>query len=803
MGIGEWMTANPADCRRRISATLKVEVMGSSKLLEGTTELAPPDWTGITTLQDGYGSSSRERTLGDYWRILRKRKWTVIASLVVVATAGAIVSLTMTPIYDAVARISISSYAPSILHFKDDQRYSDPIENQDLLIATQVNILQSNTLALLVIQNLGLNNRPEFAGKERPASSGGVPLSGSSAQSLEREDELIRVFHSNLKVLSVPSTAIIEIKYSSPDPRLAAEIANASADTFIEQDIKSRFNSAMQAADWLSKQLDDLQIKVETSQARLIEYQKLHGIVGTDEKQNLTFEKLNELGRQLTQSQADRIQKESLYQIAKGTNPGGLASVLQDPALSTLAQQKVQLQVQYAQLTTQFGSSYPKVLEIQNQLSQISKAYQEELQTGVLRVQNEYYTAAKREQMLTAALNDQTAVADQLNENAIEYRILKQEADSNRQLYDGLLEKLKEASLAAGLHSSNIRIVDKARVPLLPARPNVRRNMLFALLLGLASGIAGALALEAADNTVRTPEQAQVLGLPVMATIPLKASVNGAKATGARFFLAPRTGNGYAAALVTSLEPQSQISEAYRTLRTSILLSRAGQPPQVIVFTSALPRDGKTMTSVNTAVVMAKQGKRILLIDADLRRPSIHTVLDLPSDLGLSNVLSGGAKWKDAVQATTEANLFVLPSGPLPPHPSELLASTSMQELIGEGRKEYDHIIIDSPPVLSVTDAVVLAVQADMVTLVVRSGQTTMGAIRNARDLLLHVKAPLRGIVLNAVDLQSPDYYYYHSGPKYHGYYTDKDAPKLKGRNGTAESPDGAEQQKTSDAAKA
>lgn len=778
--------------------------MGSSKLLEGTTELAPPDWTGITTLQDGYGLPSRERTLGDYWRILRKRKWTVIASLVVVVTAGALISLTMTPIYDAVARISISSYAPSILHFKDDQRYGDPVENQDLLIATQVNILQSNTLALQVIHNLGLNNRPEFAGKERPSSTGGVPLSGSSAQSLEREDELIRVFHSNLKVLSVPSTAIIEIKYSSPDPRLAAEIANATADTFIEQDVKSRFDSAMQAADWLSKQLDDLQIKVETSQARLIEYQKLHGIVGTDEKQNLTFEKLNELGRQLTQSQADRIQKESLYQIAKGTNSGTLASVLQDPALSTLAQQKVQLQIQYAQLTTQFGSSYPKVLEIQNQLSQISKAYQEELQSGVLRVQNEYYTAVKREQMLTAALNDQTAVANQLNENAIEYRILKQEADSNRQLYDGLVEKLKEASLAAGLHSSNIRIVDKARVPLLPARPNVRRNMLFALLLGLACGVAGALALEAADNTVRTPEQAQVLGLPVMAAIPLKAVLNGAKATGARFFLAPRTGNGCPAALVTSLEPQSQISEAYRTLRTSILLSRAGQPPQVIVFTSALPRDGKTMTSVNTAVVMAKQGKRVLLIDADLRRPSVHIVLELRSDVGLSNVLSGGAKWKDAVQPTAEANLFVLPSGPLPPHPSELLASASMQDLIREGRKEYDHIIIDSPPVLSVTDAVLLAVQADMVTLVVRSGQTTMGAIRNARDLLLHVKAPLRGIVLNAVDIHSPDYYYYHSGPKYHGYYTDKDAPKLKGgRNGTAESPDGAEEQKTSDAAKA
>ncbi|MGA2687143.1 MAG: polysaccharide biosynthesis tyrosine autokinase [Candidatus Korobacteraceae bacterium] len=778
--------------------------MGSSKLLESATELAPPDWTGITTLKDGYGFSSGERTLGDYWRILRKRKWTIIASLAVVVTAGAIISLTMTPIYDAVARISISSYAPSILHFKDDQQYADPMENQDLLIATQVNILQSNTLALLVIHNLGLNNRPEFAGKQRPNITGGVPLSGLSAQTLEREDQLIRVFRSSLNVSSVPSTAIIEIKYSSRDPRLAAEIANATADTFIEQDVKARFSSAMQAADWLSKQLDDLQIKVETSQARLIEYQKLHGIVGTDDKQNLTFEKLNELGRQLTQSQADRIQKESLYQIAKGANPGALASVLQDPALSTLAQQKVQLQIQYAQLTTQFGSSYPKVLEIQNQLSQISKAYQEELQNGELRVQNEYYTAVKREQMLKAALNDQTAVANQLNENAIEYTILKQEADSNRQLYDGLLEKLKEASLAAGLHSSNVRIVDKARVPLLPARPSVRRNMLFALLLGLASGVAGALALEAADNTVRTPEQAQVLGLPVMAAIPLKASLNGAKATGARFFLAPRTGNGCAATLVTSLEPQSQISEAYRTLRTSILLSRAGQPPQVVVFTSALPQEGKTMTSVNTAFVIAKQGKRVLLIDADLRRPSIHKVLELRSDVGLSNVLSGGAKWKDAVQPTAEANLFVLPSGPLPPHPSELLAATSMQDLIREGRNEYDHIIIDSPPLLSVTDAVLLAVQADMVALVVRSGQTTMGAIRNARDLLLHVKAPLRGIVLNAVDLQSPDYYYYHSGPKYRGYYTDKDAPKLKGgRNGASESPDGDEQQKTSDAAKA
>ena len=749
-----------------------------------------------------YGLSSRERTLGDYWRILRKRKWTIIVSLVVVVTAAALISLRMTPIYDGVARISISSQTPSILNFKDNQQFGERNEDQEMTIATQISILQSNTLALLVIHNLGLDNRPEFAGKDRP-SSGGVPVSGSAPENLGREDQLINAFHANLNALSVPNTALIEIKYSSPDPRLAAEVANATANTFIEQNIKARFDSTMQAANWLSKQLADLQIKVETSQARLIEYQKGHGIVGTDDKHNLTFEKLNELGKQLTQGQADRIQKESSYQIAKGTNPDALASVLQDPALASLQQQQTQLQTQYAQLRTQLGSEYPKVLEVQNQLKEINKAYQQELQSGALRVQNEYYTAVKREQMLKAALDEQTAVANQLDENAIEYRILKQEADSNRQLYDGLLEKLKEASLAAGLNSSNIRIVDKARIPLFPARPNVPRNMLFAVLLGVVGGVAVAFALEAVDTTVRTPDQAQSLsGLPVMAVIPFKAEVGGAKTQGAgsRLLLTAKQSSTRAGALVSYLEPQSEISEAYRTLRTSILLSSAGHPPQVLVFTSALPQDGKTMTSVNTAFIMAKQGKRVLLIDADLRRPSIHKVFGLRPELGLSNVLSGGAKWKDAVQPTMEATLFLLPSGPLPPHPSELLGSGLMQDLIREWRKEYDHILIDSPPVLSVTDAVLLAVQADMVTLVVRSGQTTMGAVRNARDLLLHLKAPLRGIVLNAFDLQSPDYYYYYySGSKYGGYYTDKNAPKLKeGRNGNAQGTGDDEQQKPS-----
>src|SRR5579862_318353 len=702
--------------------------MNTTRFLEGAAELLPRGLSGSASIQDAYGITTREKTLGDYWRILRKRKWTIIVSLVVVVTTAALVSLRMTPIYDAIVRISVSNQNSSLLKFKDDQQQYDGGENQETLIPTQISILQSNTLALLVIHNLNLDGRPEFSGAPKKAAASTVPTS----MSLGREDELISAFQSNLKVLPVPNTSIIEVTYSNPNPKLAAEVANAIADTYIEQNVKTKFDSTMQAADWLSKQLADLQIKVETSQSKLIAYQKAHGIVGTDDKQNLTFEKLNDLGKRLTEAQADRIQKESLYRIARGADPSELASVLPESSLSTLTQQRTQLHTQLAVLTTQFGPSYPKVVEVQNELDQVNNAYKEELQNGINRVENDYFTAVQREQMLKAALAAQTAEANKLDENAIEYKTLKQEADSNRQLYDGLLQKLKEASLAAGLNSSNIRIIDKARVPRFPARPNVPRNMLFAVLLGLVGGIAIAFALEAVDTTVRTPEQAQSLsGLPVMAVIPLKIDAVSANSQGsaAKLLLANnKQGVARAAALVSYLEPQSEISEAYRTLRTSILLSTAGQPPQVLVFTSALPQDGKTMTSVNISLIMAKQGKRVLLVDADMRRPSVHKSFGIRPPAGLSNVLSGGAKWQDAAQPTMEPNLTVLAAGPLPPHPSALLGSGMMQDLIRDWRKHFDHVIIDTPPVLSVTVAVLLAVQADSVTLVVRSGQTTIGA---------------------------------------------------------------------------
>jgi len=746
--------------------------MDTGRLLEGPSELARNDSLRLANVQEMSGFPVSEHTLSDYWRILQKRKWTVIVSVIVVFIMAALISIRMTPVYDAVTRIMISARTSNPLNFKDTNM-SQQADNQQQNIDTQVKILQSDTMAELVIHRLTLDARPDFAGKAQTQNNGGITVSESPSQDAERQEQLIHKFQKNLKVQQVPNTSLIEIKYSDPNSSLAADVANAITAAFIEQNVKSRYDSTMQAADWLSKQLADLQIKMESSQAKLVQYQKEHDIVGTDDKQNLTTEKLDELNKDLTAAQADRIEKESLNQIATTSNPEGLTAILQDPILTALRQRQTELQAQYALLSTEFGPGYPKVLEIKNQLDQLDRSYKEQVQNSVNRIQNDYQTAVNRERMLQAALTEQTGVADQLNESAIEYKVLKQEADSNRQLYDGLLQQLKEASLAAGLDSSNIRIVDRARVPLHPARPNIPMNLEFALLIGLVGGIAIAFGLEALDTTVRTPDEAErISGLPALGVIPLQAAFDGPVTGIAKAHLlkrAPRNNVG-PRPLISYQDPQSEIAEAYRALRTSILLSSASHPPRCILITSSVPQDGKTMTCLNLAIVLAQQGKRILIVDADMRRPNIHKAFGLKGQVGLSNVLTGNAKISDTIQATVQANLFVLPAGLVPPHPSELLSSSLMQDLLKKWREEYDHIIIDSPPVVSVTDAVLLSVQSDAVLLIVRSGQTSATHVRRTCNLLQSVKAGVLGVVVNAADLSSPDYYYYYYGSKYRYY---------------------------------
>jgi capsular exopolysaccharide synthesis family protein len=420
------------------------------------------------------------------------------------------------------------------------------------------------------------------------------------------------------------------------------------------------------------------------------------------------------------------------------------------------------------------------VVETSNRLKQVDAAIQNEITKQTGRIKSDYEAAAGRERMLQAALEQQKQEATKLNESAIEYSILKREADTNRQLYDGLLQKLKEAGVTAGLQASNIRVVDAARVPLAPSKPDIPRNLGIALLLGLTGGVALAFVLEVLDNTVRTPEQVEAIAaLPSLGIVPLTAGAHQASllAKKTRGLLTTKQvrPNG-AVGLVAYSRPKSGIAESFRALRTSILLSSMGSPPKTIVVTSALPREGKTTTSVNSAVVLAQKGGKVLLVDADMRRPGVHQVMGLSARSGLSTVLTGSDSYANAIlQSRQLNNLFVLPAGPTPPHPAELLGSPAMKKLLEQWSAVYDHIVIDTPPILSVTDPVVLSVEVDAVVLVIRSGQTSKDALRRARDLLTQVNARVMGVVVNAVDLQSPDLsYHYYYGSKYGGsYYED------------------------------
>jgi succinoglycan biosynthesis transport protein ExoP len=728
---------------------------------------------------------SQESALGEYVRVLVKRKWTVLACLITIFSLVAIASLKMTPIYEASGSIAINKPDSGLVNFSNSPTfnvdYYDPTEME-----TEVKILQSDLLALQVMKELALDRRPEFGGKTAPLPSSldlaPDPLQADSG----RTTSLLSSFRGNLRVALAPNTHIIEVHFRSPDKDLAANVVNTLMTTYTENNFKSRFDSTMQASDWLSKQLVDLQMKVETSQEKLVHYQKEHEILGIDEKQNITTAKLDELNKALTSAESERMDKESVYRLVQAGDTDTIASaasVLDEAGassqsastlLESLRTKAADLKIQAAELGTQFGPAYPRLAQINNQLKEIDAQLLAETKKVSGKIKGQYLAALQRENMLRDALEKQKQEANKLNESAIEFSLLKRDLDTNRQLYEGLLEKLKQAGVSAGLRSNNFRIVDVARVPLGPIEPNIPRNLSFAFMLGLTSGVGLAFLLEGLDSTVRTTEQAQMIsGLPPLGIIPLGSRTAREGANSKRLVIA--SSSKEAVELITQVRPQSQMAESYRALRTSLLLSHLGAPPKIIMVTSALPQEGKTTTSINCAVVLAQKGVRVLLIDADLRRPSIHKTLGMGPRSGLSNVLTGSATLESAItRSSILPNLDVLPAGTPPPNPAELLASTNMRDVLQELRGRYDHVVVDTPPTLSVTDAVVLSPRADAIVLVIRSGQTTKQALRRSRDILMQVNAKVSGVLLNAVDLSSPDYYYYYEYQgKYARYYRD------------------------------
>lgn len=726
-------------------------------------------------------SFQEESNFRDYLLVLKKHRGVIIASVVIMLGLVTIATFRMTPLYEASARIAISKEDSA-----DNLRLTQPSNDTDwnydynVELDTQAKILQSDTLALKVIDDLQLEKNKAFGGT--PAAPVDKALKAVNGDT-KKDSEALDRWHGALAVSKIPRTRMIEISFTSPDPKLAAQVVNTLASAYVENNFKARYESTMQASEWLSKQLADLQLKVETSQAALVKYERDNGIVGIDEKSNTITSKLDQLNRDLTAAEDDRVQKEANYQLINSGDLDAIPELSQNALISRFREEEGSLQKQLAEASTEFGPSYPKVLELQNQIKQIEQSIKNETARIASRKRSEYEASLSREKLLRVAFDSQKQQANQLNEKAITYNQLKHDADSNRQLYDELQQKLKEAGITSGLKSSNVRVVDVARAPMIPSKPNVPHNLAMGFLLGLVGGVALAFVLESLDNTVRTPEQVETLsGLPSLGMIPLshdisttrkkKLPASAALTTQAQTDLRKTT-----VALLAHARPKSEVAESYRALRTSILLSSIGGAPKIIMVTSALPQEGKTTTSINTAIVLAQKGGKVLLVDGDMRRPTIHQTFKLRNRTGLSTVLTGSSSADDLiVTSSILPNLYVLPAGPPPPHPAELLDSSVMRALLDKWRQEFDHVIIDTPPVLSVTDGVLLSAQMDTVLLVVRSAQTSKDAMRRSRDVLAQVNARVMGVVVNAIDMQSPDAYYYYYGSNYAGRYYDESA---------------------------
>lgn len=719
----------------------------------------------------------REPHLLDYFIILRKHQWLILTFLLTVVTVVTIASFKMKPVYSAVARVEIDRESQNSIQLQDANSYDDFVDMENY-IETQSKILSSETLALQTIKSLDLTHFPEF---------GGTPGATSFGQggAIPKRPAILGAFLGSLGVKRIANTRLIEVSFEAEDPQLAAGIVNAHLQNFIEANFKSKYDATTQASTWLSSELEELRMKVEKAEDARIAYQRENQIWQIDEKQDITTQKLEDLSKAVTEAQTALAEKEALYRMAISGNVDALPEAQGNLVIEDLLKRKSDLDEQYAEAMTQYGPNYPKVQRLAAQQKELGDDLANARKTLVETVQEEYNTARSHVEILTESLDKQKTEANDLAEKLVQYHILQHDAESYKLLYDGLQQKLKEATLTAGLHSTNIRVVDPALAPSGPSRPQKARNILLAFLVGLVGGVGLAIFREYLDNTVKSPDDIEALtGLPSLAVVPSLPGFNGhhSRLSKAGREAITQTASGPRVELLSYIQPKSQISEAFRALRTSLLLSQADHPPQVILVTSALPREGKTTAAVNLAVTLAQLGDRTLLMDSDLRKPGIRRALNLTGgkEAGLSSYLAGVSTLDEViVPHPAISNLSALTTGPVPPSPADLLSSHRMREAITELRRRFKFVVIDSPPVMAATDAVILSALTDGVLLVVRSGETPKEAFSRTRDLLAAVKCRLLGVVLNAVDSSAPDYYYsYRYYPYAYGYGYGEDAGK-------------------------
>ena len=711
----------------------------------------------------------REPHLLDYLIVLRKHQWLILTFLLTVVTVVTIASFKMKPVYQATARVEVDRESQNNLQFQDQNGGYDSYMDSEDYIETQTKILESETLALQTIKSLDLGHYPEFGGA-------GATSNFAQGADASKRPAILSAFLGSLSVKRVPNSNLVEVTFEAQDPQLAARSLIRTCRTTSSRIFEASTTPPRRRPRGFRQSSRNCALKVEKSEDARIAYQRANQIWQIDDKQNITTQKLDDLSRAVTEAQTALAEKEALYRMAQSGNVDALPAARDGGVIQDLLKRKSDLDQQYADAVNQYGPNFPKVQRLAAQQKEVNDDLAGARKVVSQGIEQEYNAARSHVQILQDALDKQKAQTDDLAGKLVQYNILQHDADSNKQLYDGLLQKLKEAGITAGLRSSNIRVVDQALVPASPVRPQKSRNILLAILVGLVGGIGLAVFREYLDNTVKSPDDIETLtGLPSLAVVPSLPGLNGHRERSSPA-LPPGSApsSGPSVELLSYMQPKSQISEAFRALRTSLLLSQADHPPQVILVTSALPREGKTTAAVNLAVTLAQLGDRTLLMDSDLRKPGIRRALNLTGgkEFGLSSYLAG-VSTLDEVIAPHPAinNLSALTTGPVPPSPADLLSSHRMREAITELRRRYKFIVIDTPPVMAATDAVILSALTDGVLLVVRSGQTPKEAFTRTRDLLSAVRCRLLGVVLNAVDSSAPDYYYsYRYYPYAYGY---------------------------------
>jgi exopolysaccharide transport family protein len=759
----------------------KVELYGGGSRSNGDGQGALENR--VVEFADSYEVLEPNETLNfrAYARILRKRLTSILIVFFVLFTVVLIATLKQKPVYRAQVLMEIQKENPEIPTIQELYELDSV---SDAYLRSQHTILASESLARRVIDQLRLDTLAEFNApkwwswqRKKKAPANQTFAIGPAPTDRDVYQRVLERFQDSLTIDPINRSRLVAVRFDSRNPDLAARVANTLAEDYVDQSLEARWVTTQRAVDWLSQELSGLKAKLEKSEDELQAYARRNGLIflQSDKRdgQNVANERLQQLQEELTKAQAERYAKEALYRLVQAGDYGALPGVFENRMLQDLTIRLTELKREHAQMSTTFSSDYPRVKEIQNQIDEIEASLREERKRAADQITNEYFAAATRDNLVQRAFAEQQEQINLIAEKSIQYNILKREVDTNKQLYEGLLQRLKEAGLSASLKASNIRIVDSAEPPTKPAKPKIALNLALAVIMGLALAVCAAFLQERLDDTLKGADDVERLfGLSALALIPVVQRPNGDHRGVYKLLehtkalrLTEKAHDqkpGVSWYRIDVEGPQHvALVEAFRSLRTSILLSTADRPPSSLLVTSAQPAEGKTTIAGNLAIALAQVGHRVLLVDADLRSPSLHRLFGTRERLGLVSYLAGHRDWSAVVRSSGSPGLDLLFCGPVPPNPSELLSSQRMGALVRSARERYEFVILDSAPMLALADSRILAPLVSGVLLVVKNGTTRREQVLHAQSGVRSVGANLVGVVLNNVDLRTNGYYDY------------------------------------------